>query len=160
MSLVEHASFTQPDHGPQIEVVSGAGALAVLSLISRGGTENQIARDLEVSKQGIRYAKGTLRSLFGTPSLAAVVHRAIQQAYLPIEIAPNPTVVDQLAPADPSVLAFYALGGSNRQIARKTNQCLPAIEQYHDRLLKRIGAWSRPHAIRRAHELGILKPSN
>jgi DNA-binding NarL/FixJ family response regulator len=128
----------------------------VLTSISQGHTGLQVARHLDRDKSVVDALRGEAMEKLGTRSIAQATHRAIQSRIIPVEVEPDPEAQLRLHQADAWVLRLYARGISNHRIAATQKQPVRAVETYHDRLLERLGAWSRPHAIRRGHELGLL----
>jgi DNA-binding NarL/FixJ family response regulator len=129
---------------------------AVLITISEGHTGVQVARQLEIEKGEADILRFDAMEKLGTRSIAQATHRAIQARIIPIETVPNSEIIAGLHQADTWILRLYARGISNHRIDAAQKQPVRALEVYHDRLLGRLGAWSRPHAVRRGHELGLL----
>ncbi|HVX57094.1 MAG TPA: hypothetical protein VHA37_05155, partial [Candidatus Saccharimonadales bacterium] len=148
---------------PVLEIPRGFDVheVAVLSLISRGNTAVQVARllgpEFDLGRSDVYEYRDSAMDKLGTKSVAQAVHRAIKRDIVPVEVQPEETVLAGLRDHDSYTLHQYARGLSNQQLAHASGQPLGALEAYHDRLLYRLGAWSRPHAIRRGHELGILR---
>lgn len=116
----------------------------------------QLARRLDsYSSTEIKDARHSAMKKFNTGSAAVLVDRSIRLGLMPIEIEPDEEVLARVTGLDQKMLRLYALGISNHRIAKEGGVGLKAVETYHDGLLKRMGAWSRPHAIRRVYELGI-----
>lgn len=136
--------------------------VAVLSLISEGNTAVQVARqmnerfNIDMGKSAVEGYRADVMEQFGTKSLALATHRAIKREVILVEVKPDDEILAGLHKPDKKMLGLYARGFSNHRLAGATEQPVRSVEAYHDRLLKRIGAWSRPHAVRRGHELGIL----
>ena len=129
----------------------------VLALTSLGQTANQTARQLEAPAEDVKAAKEQAKLAYGTRSIGAAVSKAIQEGGIGIEVRPDPDILMELSSFDTSILYFYAAGGNNEQIARDQNVSFKAINVYRDHLFKKIKAWSAPHAVRRAYELGIIQ---
>lgn len=130
--------------------------LEVLTMISLGQTVTQTARKLEAAAETVGQARQNLCQALGTRSLAAAVSAGIQEACLAVEVNPDHHTTLELSSFDTSMLYFYAAGGNNRQVAEQHSLSLKAINLYQQHLLKKVGAWSIPHAVRRAYELGII----
>lgn len=140
----------------------------VLGSISHGNTTVQVARELDMAKAEVDESRDALMAKFATRSIAVATDQSIRRGILAIEVRPEIAVIEGLTKADPAMLRLYAHGVSNHRIAAGINIQDPtgeapprvsvrSVEAYHDRLLKRLGAWSRAHAVRRGHELGILR---
>ena len=145
-----------PPHAPE-KPRHGLSPLqyGVLELLAQGNTKKKVARRLDTSDGDVDHTKHELRSIFQTPSLSKCVHLAIESGILPVEILPNEEITRQLSNFDRTMLKYYARGGSNTYFVKSRNVPRNVIEIFHDNLLKKVGAWSRPHAIARAHMLGI-----
>lgn len=130
---------------------------AVLSLISEGNTTAQMARRLTMERGEVEDHRDSAMGKYGTRSRTVAVSQAIREGAIPIEVTPDSTVAAGLSRLDRRMLGLYAKGVSNHQLAKQYGMNLKTIEAYHDGLLEKVGAWSRPHAIRRTYELGILK---
>jgi DNA-binding NarL/FixJ family response regulator len=152
------ASHLRVVTGPEPELPFGVTTdeAAVLTTISEGHTGLQVARQLEIDKSQVDTLRGEAMEKLGTRSIAQATHRAIQARIIPVEVVPDAETIAELHPADAWVLRLYARGISNHRIAEGQKQPVRTLEVYHDRLLRRLGAWSRPHAIRRGHELDLL----
>ncbi len=129
----------------------------VLAAVSQGHTGLQVARHLDRDKSEVDALRGTAMEKLETRSIAQATHRAIQSRIVPVEVEPDAEPRLRLRQADAWVLRLYARGISNHRIAEMQKQPVRAVEEYHDRLLSRLGAWSRPHAVRRGHELALLR---
>lgn len=135
--------------------------VSVLSLLSMGHTAAQVGRllgpEFGMDRDDVNTYRGSVMYKLGTASVAQAVHRGIKRDIIPIEVEPDQEILDGLRDHDRHTLRLYARGTSNQQLAHESGQPLGALEAYHDRLLYRLRAWSRPHAIRRGHELDILR---
>lgn len=128
----------------------------VLSVISEGHTMNQAARHLYMDKDEVKAHRGSAMAKFGTRSIAYAVHKAVRCGLVLIEAAPDSGIIDGLYGTDERMLNLYARGFSNHHFARTSGKPVKLLEEYHDGLLERLGVWSRPHAVRRGHELEII----
>jgi hypothetical protein len=149
------SGFRVPD-GFRLEEV------AVLSLLSEGNTAVQVARqmnekfDIDMTKSAVEGYRADALEQFGTGSIALATHRAIKREVILVEVNPDEDVLAGLHKPDRHMIGLYARGVSNHRLAQTTKQPVKSVEAYHDRLLERTGAWSRPHLVRRGHELGLL----
>ncbi len=147
---------------PPLEVPTGfrLEEIAVLSLISEGNTAVQVARKLgpefDMGKSDVNAHRDSAMEKLGTRSIALGVHRAIKGGMISVEVKPDREVITRLRKHDAYMLNRYARGFSNHNFAKSSGTPVRSLETYHDRLLERVGAWSRPHAVRRGHELGII----
>ena len=130
--------------------------IGVLSLLSEGNTAAQIARRLDLSSEEVKNTRNDLKAHYKTQSFSAVVNLAIKNGDINLESQLDTELADKLTEQDHRLIGFYALGGSNQQLQRATNTGSKVIEKYHDQLLEKVGAWSRPHMVSRAYELGIF----
>lgn len=128
----------------------------VITLISEGNTVNQMARELGSSPENVKAARYGAMRRFGTKSASVLVDKSIRQGIIPIEVRPDEEALARLTDLDRNMVRFYAMGGSNRQIAWKSRVELGVVESYHDKLLEHAGVWTRPQLVRRCHELGVL----
>ena len=167
-----------------LEVIAGIGELAVpaapfLELVEAVGkpltpshvTEREqqliIATSLgKSSKQLVRRfgAKGLIRSRyenlqgrFGVPTVPAVVHQFIEQEMIEVERKENPDILEALDRMDFFAIRCMARGITEKNIAPKLNRPEDVVLQSFNRAVTNVGARSRPHAVRRGHELGIFK---
>ncbi len=124
--------------------------------ISTGQTGPQIARHLKIENDDVTEIKHRLGRIFRTPSLPAVVSLAINSEFIPIEIAAEENILKQLNNTDYFILRHLASGGTSGQLCRLANRNNKTINAYIEALLPKVGAWNRPHAVRRGYELGIL----
>ena len=165
---IEDVLITEADKpeltAPEFRVPNGfrLEEVAVLSLISQGNTAVQTARqmdekfNIDIGKSAVEGYRADVMEMFRTGSISLAVHRAIKRGILFVETKPDNEILDGLSKTSRQMLSLYARGVSNHSLAATTKQPVRSVEAYHDRLLKRVGAWSRPHGVRRGHELGIL----
>jgi DNA-binding CsgD family transcriptional regulator len=128
-----------------------------LEFISMGHTNNQVRRHSRGSKPYMNKVLEEVQTVLGVPNEAAAVNQGIQNGWLHVDKLPDPTILDSVGTTDRETLQLYATGGNNMHIATASNQSVRAVNKYEQDLFKKIKAWSRPHAVRRAYELGILE---
>lgn len=139
-----------------LQQINSQGA-ALLGLVSQGYTWNQASRRLDASTYNVRSTKHQIMEAFGTTNMSVIVDRSIRSGLIPVAPDDDPSAVtSRLSLTDVKVLRFLARGGSTKQLRENSNLPPKRLETYHSQLLEKLGAWSRPHAIRRGHELGIL----
>jgi DNA-binding NarL/FixJ family response regulator len=128
-----------------------------LEFISMGHTVKQTTRHSKGSKGYMNKVLEEVQTVLGVPNEAAAVNQGIQDGWLHVDSLPDPVVLENVGNTDRKVLQLYAAGGNNMHIAKSSNQNVRAVNKYEQDLFKKIKAWSRPHAVRRAYELGILE---
>ncbi|HEX5744388.1 MAG TPA: hypothetical protein VFX84_02980 [Candidatus Saccharimonadales bacterium] len=146
LALVEPEAYSSGLVGEEI---------SVLSHISQGNTLGQVAEELGVGKDEVIYWRGNAMSKYRSGSVTATVNEALRDGSIPVEVSPDPETAARLTPLDKRVLELYAKGVTNHDLAGQIGKPVKVVERYHDGLLERIGAWKRPHAMRRMYELGI-----
>ena len=129
----------------------------VLSLTSKGQTAKQIGRQLKISSRGVKDVKKNLSDKL--PSLAAGVNQAIQDGLINVEHKPDLELTSQLTALDIGILQAYSFGGSTAEVTEISGSDYKTVNEHESDLFKKIKAWSRPHAVRRAYELGIFSVS-
>lgn len=129
----------------------------VIDLVSRGNTLAQVARQAGSTRESVKSARRHAMNEFDTNSIAVVVDRSISFGIISVETNTSDPARRNITGIDEKMINIYAKGFSNKRIAEATATPLQDVESYHDKLLEKIKAWSRPHAIRRAYEIGILK---
>lgn len=147
-------------HEADMSMTLSESHIRAITLISMGNTMAQVGRGIGCDLRDARKLRNDVMNFFFTKSITAATNKSIVSGLIPVEVNPEPEVALHISGWDRKTLRLYARGVSNRQIAMAGNKDISVIEGYHDRLLKRIGAWSRPHAIRRAYELGIMQTRN
>lgn len=143
--------------GPRVEFEPWE--IRVFDLLSQGNTLNQIARQMDYMRSTVRAAEESAMEKAGTHSKTVLVDRFINLGLIPVEVEPDQDVLADITDLDRRMIGLYARGVTNHTIAKHGKAELDQVESYHDGLLERLGAWSRPHAIRRSYELGIREVS-
>jgi DNA-binding CsgD family transcriptional regulator len=132
---------------------------AVLSLRSEGHTVSQAARRLDIDKPAVLHTEAEIIRTFDAENLASAVNKAICSGELVFEPVSEAGSVE-IDRSDQTMLALYANGVKDGQILEGLDQDANQYKKYKEDLFKRIGAWSGPHAVRRAYELGVLEVNN
>lgn len=153
VAVTRHLELVEPDPYSS-ELINEE--VAVLSLISKGNTLAQTARQLGIDKGEVESLRGSAMSKYGSGSVTATVNKAIKDGTIPVEVSPDPEVAARLTAVDRRVLELYARGVTNHDLASQIGKHVKVLERYHDGLLERAGAWNRPQLVRRGYELGIL----
>lgn len=66
------------------------------------------------------------------------------------------TLMENLTEQELDILDLISHGYTNREIGRKFGYAEDTIKQYSQRIIRKLGAKNRVHAIRRGFEHGIL----
>lgn len=128
----------------------------MIASVSRGDTLNQAAAKTRLTRKQAHREKEAIQRAFSAPNMASVVHLAVSSQVLKVEQSVDLAIVDGLNDFDVTTLGLYARGVSIDRIAGWV-ECSPKVIMSHEKdLFKKLGAWSRPHAVRRGHELGVL----
>lgn len=128
----------------------------VINLISLGQTTAQIARQLDTAKPTITQSHKDILDIYQTKSASVAVRKAIEDGSISVELSTDSAAAKEVPDLDKKLLRYYANGGSNANLVKRNGIKMRKIEALHDQFLCRMQAWSRPHAVRRGFELGIL----
>lgn len=133
---------------------------ATVTLASEGHTNLQAADNLEIDMDEFHHFRnGALRTL-GVTNMSVAVDIAIKKDIIPIEVHHDLRVLKRLRGHDARMLRFFARGGTLEHLQkanRKPSHPMKYYVRYEKELFEKVGAWTRPHAVRRGHELGIMK---
>lgn len=129
---------------------------ALIIATSRGKSFRQLTERFG-HKHLIRSRYGNLQSRFGVPTVSAVVHQAIEQQMIEVETEENPEILEALARMDFFAIRCMARGITEQSLAPKLDRPEDEVFRSFNRAVTNVGARSRPHAVRRGHELGILR---
>lgn len=152
MAVGRHLHLVEPE---SYTTTLTSDEAAVMSLISEGNTLGQVGKKLGIGREEVLDHRGMAMSKYGAAGVTAGVNRAILDGEIAVEVKPDPETAARLSSLDKRMLTLYAKGLSNGWMAGQYGIDRRAVEDYHDGLLERVGAWNRPHAIRRMHELGL-----
>lgn len=147
---------------PEIrETGLSAWQAAVVTLASEGQTNRQAADDLEIHMDEFHYFRNGALRVLGTSNMAVGVDIAIRKEVVPITVNPDADVLGGLTDHDKNTLRFFARGGTLEHLQNayriSSGRPLEYYRDYEKELLCKLGAWTRPHAIRRGHELDIMR---
>jgi hypothetical protein len=126
----------------------------VIDGLSKGNTARQTAAQLAVPLGSVKEAKKDFAGLF--PSLSAGVDYAIARGAISFEKKPDPELTARLSALDLGFLQAFAGGGITPYAEGVSSGRHKDARSFEKQLLKKIRAWSRPHAVRRGYELGIF----
>ncbi|SDK31278.1 regulatory protein, luxR family [Lentzea albidocapillata subsp. violacea] len=129
----------------------------VLDLISRGLTDREISADLALSSSTARRRVERMYDRLGAENRGHAVRLGFERQLL------TPSNVNPL-PGTPSlrqrqVLELMSHGKTSDQIAERLELAENYVRKLARDLYRRIGARSRPHAIRLGFEHGLLTPA-
>lgn len=130
--------------------------LVMLGLLSHGNTLTQAAERVHVTRKQAHREKENIQKTFSASNMASVVHLAISAGLLHIDKTSDVERTDALSNFDAATLNLYSQGVSNDQIAGAVQKNPKVIMRHEKALFEKLGAWTRPHAVRRGHELGVL----
>jgi len=128
----------------------------LLRVTSLGNTVRQVARRMEVDPKLVHSVREIVPVKLGVPNLAAAVDYGFQNGILLASPQPNSNVNRSLTLLDTIQLGYWARGLGDAAIAAKVGRQIPTITSNGNGLLEKIGAWNRPHAIRRGYRLGLF----
>jgi hypothetical protein len=129
---------------------------ALITATSRGKSFNQLTERFG-HKHLIRSRYENLQGKFGVPTVAAVVHQVIEQQMIEVEREENPEIVESLDRMDFFAIRCMARGITEKSLAPKLDRPEDEVFRSFNRAVTNVGARSRPHAVRRGHELGIFR---
>lgn len=134
---------------------------AIVTLASEGQTNRQAADDLEVHMDEFHYFRNGALRVLGTTNMAVGVDIAARKEVIPITVNRHADVLSKLTDHDKNTLRFFARGGTLEHLERayriSSGRPLEYYRDYEKELFCKLGAWTRPHAIRRGHELDIIQ---
>lgn len=130
--------------------------LVMLGLLSQGNTLAQTATRVHVTRKQAHREKENIQKVFSAPNMASVVHLAISAGLLRVNDTPDVGRTDALSDFDVASLSLYSQGVSIDQIAGAVQKSPKVLMKHEKTLFEKLGAWTRPHAVRRGHELGVL----
>lgn len=134
---------------------------AVVTLASEGQTNRQAADDLEIHMDEFHYFRNGALRVLGTTNMAVGVDIAVRKEVIPITVNPDADTLSNLTDHDKNTLRFFARGGTIEHLERayriSSGRPLEYYLGYEKELFRKLGAWTRPHAIRRGHELDIMQ---
>ncbi len=119
----------------------------------RAGAAGYLLKDLEPSE-----LREAIRSVAaGTPALSRDVTATVMRAAASSRSAPDPDVVDRLAPREVEVLAAVGQGFNNAEIAEQLFISPATARTYVSRLLAKLEARDRAQLVVIAHRAGLVK---
>lgn len=134
---------------------------AVVTLASEGQTNRQAADDLEIHMDEFHYFRNGALRVLGTTNMAVGVDIAIRKEVVPITVNSDANVLGGLTDHDKNTLRFFARGGTLEHLQNayriSSGRPLEYYRDYEKELFRKLGAWTRPHAVRRGHELDIMQ---
>lgn len=130
----------------------------VMELVSLGTSQGQIAEELGLLRGEVESIQQEAATQLGVENTTkpAAIHQAIVVGEIEVTLNPDEEVLSDITELDKHVLRFYALGGTPSEFLGEGGIDSRLFRKYDAKFLKKFGARTRQHAIRRGHELGIL----
>lgn len=120
----------------------------VLRLIAAGATKQSAADHLGVSRSTVNAHVSRAHDVLGVDSAAEAVAHAARRRLITLPSAPaKPADLARLSRRERDLLPLLAAGYTNREIAGRWRVAENTVKTHVYRLLKRIGARSRAHAV-------------
>lgn len=134
--------------------------LVMTGVLSQGSTLTQAGKELRMTKKEAHREKESIQSQIRVPNMAAVVHLAVASQVIRIKEDRAFDSYGDIDDFDVFTLGLYAEGVSNDKLSEAIDRTPKWCMGYEKELFKKVGAWTRPHAIRRGYEIGLLAISS
>lgn len=127
----------------------------ILDAVSHGHTVARVAADLGLTVHTVSTHLARIFRKWGVRNQAGAVAEGFRRGLLHPRPTPGPTV--PLGGRDARLVYLIARGLSNGEIAGRLWCSEESVKSAVRVLLRRLGAVSRQHAVRRAFEAGVLR---